>query len=266
MTSFINLSDAERIRTRRPILIAHRGGVVTHNAPENSLAAIRLAAEQGYRMVELDAVEARDHEPMLFHEWEGTGSMLVNCGIDNNISDLSSAELALIRYRASDQHIATLEQALALCHERRLGVMLDIKEPRDGSPSDAFFQRIAALIESYGFAGFCVTLSTNPLARRYLDGRAIFKVSPEDEARVHLGQQVSLLGQYWFGLPERLPSDLVPLLQRNGAFVIPAINTFRYPPHAHYELAQHDIARLQAAGVDGFQIDSVYRDLFEDRT
>lgn len=262
MTTFINLRDAERIRARRPFLIAHRGGVVAPNAPENSLAAIQLAADQGYRMVELDAVEARDHEPVLFHEWEGTGNMLVNCGIDNRIADLSSQELMLIGYRASDQHIATLEQALSLCQERRLGVMLDIKEPRGGAPSEAFFRRIAELIGGYGFSGFCVTLSTHPLARRYLEGAVVFKVPAEDEARVRRGEKVSLRGQYWFGLPERLPSDLVPKLQQNGAFVVPAINTFRYPPHAHYELAQHDVARLQSAGVDGFQIDSVYRDLF----
>jgi hypothetical protein len=43
---------------------------------------------------------------------------------------------------------------------------------------------------------------------------------------------------------------------------VPALNVFRYPPHAHHQLAAADATRLLAAGVDGFQIDHAYRDLF----
>jgi hypothetical protein len=69
-------------------------------------------------------------------------------------------------------------------------------------------------------------------------------------------------GQCWFDWAARLPDTAVSLLQQNGAFVIPAINTFHYLAHAHYELARQDAQRLLAAGVDGFQIDSVYADIF----
>ena len=43
--------------------------------------------------------------------------------------------------------------------------------------------------------------------------------------------------------------------------MFPAINTFRYPKEGHRELARKDIERLVSAGVDGFQIDSIYFDL-----
>ena len=42
--SLINLNDAAQVRERRPLLIAHRGGVITEKSPECSLAAIELAA------------------------------------------------------------------------------------------------------------------------------------------------------------------------------------------------------------------------------
>lgn len=42
--------------------------------------------------------------------------------------------------------------------------------------------------------------------------------------------------------------------------------TFLYPPHAHYELAQQDALRFQQAGVEGFQLDSVYGGLFVEKT
>jgi hypothetical protein len=40
--------------------------------------------------------------------------------------------------------------------------------------------------------------------------------------------------------------------------VIVSINTFHYPAHAQQSLARQDVRRLLAAGVEGFQIDSVY--------
>ena len=83
----IDFSDTEAVRARRPLLIAHRGGVIAPNAPECSLAAIRLAAEHGYHMVELDAQEAKDGEPVVFHDWTLTRS----CGIDKKIRELTSA-------------------------------------------------------------------------------------------------------------------------------------------------------------------------------
>jgi len=42
-------------------LIAHRGGVVDGNIPENSLRAIKTAAERGYRMIEIDMRLTKDN-------------------------------------------------------------------------------------------------------------------------------------------------------------------------------------------------------------
>jgi len=74
-----------------------------------------------------------------------------------------------------------------------------------------------------------------------------------------------LHNKFWFGLPPSLPNEMVKLLQQNGAYVIPAINTFRYPDVGHYELARKDIQRLNEAGADGYQIDSVYKPLFSEK-
>ena len=57
----LNLRDRYSIKKRKPLLIAHRGGVLSPDTPENSLGAIRLAAHRGYDMVELDVREAKDH-------------------------------------------------------------------------------------------------------------------------------------------------------------------------------------------------------------
>ena len=253
----VNLRDQGSIRARRPLLVAHRGGVIAPSAPENSLAAIRLAEVHGYDMVELDVRGAKGGEPVLFHGSDGRG-LVVDCGVEQFVEDLTSDELASIRYRASTEYIATLAQALALCASLKLGVMLDIKV---GEPSEAFLQRIADLLRAHQLGSATVTISHHPLVQEYLADQVILPVSEEDLKRVCRGRAVSLEGQYWFGWAAELPSSTVPLLQRNGAFVIPSINTFHYPAHARRALARQDIRRLLAAGVDGFQIDSVYEDL-----
>ena len=51
-SQLINFSDREDLIARRPIIIAHRGGVVSPRAAECSVSAIRLAADAGYDMVE----------------------------------------------------------------------------------------------------------------------------------------------------------------------------------------------------------------------
>jgi len=66
--SLIDLNDTDQVRERRPLLIAHRGGVITERSPECSLAAIELAAESGYSMVELDVQSSLDGVPIVFHD------------------------------------------------------------------------------------------------------------------------------------------------------------------------------------------------------
>ncbi len=256
----IDLVYGSRVQVRRPLIIAHRGGVITRSTPENSLAAIRLAAAHGYDMVELDVQQARDEKPVMFHDWEG--NLLTSCGVDVCIRDLTSDELSAIRYRASDEPIASLSQGLSLCRSLDLGVMLDIKASRDLLGSETFFGAIGRLVREHDLKGAVLTWD-HPLERKYLADTAMFPVSDEDLQHVTGGRPASLDGQYWFGPARDLSTMIARALQRNGALVFAAINTFGYPPHAHIELARHDVERLLAAGVDGFQIDSIYEDLFE---
>lgn len=258
MEEMVNLKDPASIQARKPLLVAHRGGVVAPDAPENSLAAIQLAARQGYDMVELDVREAKDQEPVVFHGLGGS-SLFVDCGIERGIEDLTSDELTAVYYRASSERIATLAQALALCQTLNLAVMLDIKTD---APSEMLLRRIAELLGSHELGSATVTISHHPLIREYLADLAILPVSEQDAQRVYGGEILSLQGQFWFGWAARLPDAAVSLLQQSGAFVIAAINTFHYPVHARYELARQDAQRLLAAGADGFQIDSVYADIF----
>ena len=262
--SLIDLRDCVRANHRIPLLIAHRGGIASSRSPENSLAAIKLAGMGSYDMVEIDIAEAKDCEPVLFHGWKG--SLRIDCGLNAFVYDLTSDELIQVQYRESDQCIASLSQALKLCHELDLGVMLDIKEfgPRH---TKEFFSSIAKLLIKYELINASLTFSQNPLGYKHLYNVLKFAISEDELVLFSNGQKDIAEGRWMFALPDEVTRQLVNELQENGALVIVAINQFRYPAHAREILASKDVQRMIEMSVDGLQVDSIYKgyvDLFLD--
>lgn len=253
-------TNGEHTRNKRLMLIAHRGGVIGPDAPENSLAAIRLAAERGYDMVELDVREALDGEPVLFHGQHG--NLEVDCGVNSFVHELTSAELGRIRYRASDQYIPTLDRAHALCKRLGLKVMLDIKLPEGTTVSPDFIEHIGRLLSEHGLADGSLALSAHPTVRQHLPEGTRFPLSGEEMRQLLAGEPSIGDDSYWFGFAHMLGSaETVKSLRQSVSPIIVSINTHNYPIHAHYELARADIERCAELGVDSFQIDSVYQEL-----
>jgi hypothetical protein len=232
-------------RPIRHFLIAHRGGVVGPGSPENSLAAIRGAAKHGYQAVELDVRASKDDEPVLFHgDWSRT--LRLSCGVDRAVHELTLAELRALRYLATDEPIVGLGEALALCQTLGLGVMLDWKVE---APSEGLLARVAGMLAEVRLPGPNTTISTDRRVRAALAAHLMLRTTGEDG------------GQFWFGHADHIDDGQVAAHRAAGVIVIPSINTFHYPPHAQRELAGRDIARLAAAGADGFQIDHDFFDL-----
>jgi glycerophosphoryl diester phosphodiesterase len=207
-------------------------------------------------MIELDIRKSRDDVPIVFHD----SDMKKACGVNKSIKDLNAEEIVRITYVNTDQTICTLDQALSVCRSLKLGIMLDVKVKED----EEFFQKIVILVKKHGYENSCVTINGDPDLRRQLEEVALLTVTRDEFKKVRQGLSCDLRNKFWFGLPHQLPSEMVKPLQQSGAYVIPAINTFRYPDKGHYELARQDIQRLNEAGVEGYQIDSVYQPLFLD--
>ena len=102
-----------------PLLAAHRGAA--SQAPENSLAAIRLAFQRGADGVEVDVRLSADRVPVLCHD-EDTGRV---AGVARAVAAQSAAELALLDLGGGER-IPTLRQALAAVPEGKL-LWLDLK-------------------------------------------------------------------------------------------------------------------------------------------
>lgn len=118
-----------------PRLIGHRGAA--GYAPENTLEAIRTAAELGAPWVELDVKLTKDCVPVIFHDetlertTNGSGLMA-----DTNYADLQNLEAgSWFADSFSGITIPTLEEALDVILEHDLGLNLEIK-PCPGREKD----------------------------------------------------------------------------------------------------------------------------------
>lgn len=103
--------------------IAHRG---LHNvkAPENSLAAFRLAIEHG-NVIELDVHMLADGKIVVFHD----DNLKRMAGVDAAIKDKTFAELSKLWLKKSSQKIPLLTEVLDLV-DGKVPIIIEIKYDR----------------------------------------------------------------------------------------------------------------------------------------
>lgn len=114
------------------LVIAHRGAKGV--APENTLRAIQLAADQGAEWVELDVMLTADEVPIIFHDpvlsLSAEVPVLVKDTPWKRMQNLQVA--APVGSSEPSAPIATLAQAVHLIHQLGLGLNLEIKPASKG--------------------------------------------------------------------------------------------------------------------------------------
>ena len=96
-----------------PQVIAHRGSSAAH--PDNSWAAFEAAVVEGADVIECDVQATRDGVLVIRHDL-ALGDRLVR--------DLSAAEL-----EAAEPDVIRLAELLAWAEQRRIGLLVEVKEP-----------------------------------------------------------------------------------------------------------------------------------------
>ena len=110
-----------------PRVLAHRGGGSL--APENTIAAIKVGLEHGFRGVEFDAMLAADQVPVLMHDptLERTGL------ISGAISEVPASQLEQVDVgswhsaRFAGETVPTLERTLRFCRDHGVWPNIEIK-------------------------------------------------------------------------------------------------------------------------------------------
>ncbi len=110
-----------------PPVIAHRGA--SASAPENTLAAIRAAREQGVNWVELDVKITYDGVPVLLHdetlERTTSGSGFVAEASWNDLSRLDAGSSFDLRFKG--EPLPHLSDAVNLLLQNNLSLIIEIK-------------------------------------------------------------------------------------------------------------------------------------------
>lgn len=110
-----------------PPVIAHRGA--SRAAPENTLAAIRVAREQGVNWVELDVKITYDGVPVLMHDETldrtTNGSGFVAEAAWNEISKLNAGSFFGSQYE--DELVPHLSDAINLLLQNKLSLIIELK-------------------------------------------------------------------------------------------------------------------------------------------
>jgi len=147
--------------TRQLLIIAHRGA--RRAAPENTMAAFRLAAEMGADGLELDAQLCKDGEVVVIHDF------MVDRTTDGRgrVKDFTLAELQTLDaggWYASEfegERVPTLAQVL---HELAPRLTLNIELKTVTLHSDGLEAEVVRLAEDIGMVHRVIVSSYNPVA------------------------------------------------------------------------------------------------------
>jgi len=143
-------------RDVQPVAVfAHRGASIA--APENTLAAFRLAIEQGTDYVELDVQESKDGVVLVVHD----SDLMKLGGGPTKIWDATAAELQSVDVGSrvgpqfSTERVTTLAEALALCKGR---ARVDV-ELKSYGHNVRLEEKVVEIVEAAGMADDCVFMS-----------------------------------------------------------------------------------------------------------
>ncbi len=147
----------------RPLVIAHRGS--SAHAPENTLAAFKLAAEQEADAIELDVDLTRDGHVVVMHD----ATLDRTTDGHGRVGDLTLEEIRRVDAGAwkdtafRGERVPLLEEVFETVGQRLL-INVEIKGMAlRGTGLEA---QVAALIEKHGLIDRVIISSFNPLALR----------------------------------------------------------------------------------------------------
>jgi glycerophosphoryl diester phosphodiesterase len=233
------------VRAHHKLLnIAHRGA--SAYAPENTLAAFRLALEVGADGFELDVMLSADGHLVVIHDdtvdrtTDGSGPVR-----QKTLAELKALDAgARFDARFTGERIPTLQEVLHLVAGSRAFVNVEIKT--DSLKGDGLEEKLVALIRGRGLGERLLISSFNPFAlwrmRRLAPDLSLALLYAENQ-RVYLRNR-------WFAFLSR-PDAL------NPSFRLAAQEHVRWAKSKGYRLyvwtvdEESEMRRLIALGVDG---------------
>lgn len=155
-------ADKSRTAWLTSTLIAHRG---IHSSSgiliENSMPALAAAVEKGYA-IELDVQLTKDKKLVVFHDKK----LKRMFGLDNNLSDLTYAELSELKFAGTSESVPLFSDVLPMVNGR-MPILVEIKnEGTVGELESMLYQELK------GYTGQYAVQSFNPFSLKWFRDNA----------------------------------------------------------------------------------------------
>ncbi len=234
-------------------LIAHRGGVVDSLKPENSLAALKAAWQQGFAMVEIDVRLTKDGELILHHD----PHFQRYYGDARKVSDMTWEEISMLRN--GPHRVLKLEEALQYC-AGKLNVMIDNKIPGNDT---LVWNKLFSMLKRYDLYDGALTIGTDESTEFF---RGKIKLSCTRQQLEHNMQRPDYHPTHYYLFSSELSKQDVRWAKVNGIQAVGVVNAWRFRRvgASPDDITQH-IKAMQQTGLDWFQIDSEYLPFFTHR-
>ena len=244
-----------------PRVLAHRGAGTL--APENTLAALRVGHERGFRAVEFDAMAPLDDVPVLMHD----ATLDRTTGVAGAVASRRAEELTRLDAGAwhsaayAREPVPLLAQALEFCRAHSIWVNVEIKP----SPGDEV--RTGAVVATAVARAYADLLRRGGDAAARLDPRIPLLSSFAEEAIVAARGAARDLPRAL--LVDAVPEDWRERVDRLGAVCLNTNHTGLTPPivravkSAGYWLFCYTVndpqraRELLAWGIDAFCTDRI---------
>lgn len=231
-------------------LIAHRGGIVNKQIPENSLKALNEAINRGYYMVEVDVRLTKDGVLIAHHDKDFKRYY----GEDRLVTAMTWEEIQRLTGDLG-QKVLKLEAVLARC-EGKIQVMIDNKI--QGFEKEAF-DEIINLLDRYGLQEEALMIGTEA-STEYFTGKIKLSCSIDQLKENVKRKDFNPFNYYLFS--STIPSADFNWAKAHSVMVVGAVNTWAYAQKKKKETPEETIYKLKQVGVTYFQIDSIYEPFF----
>jgi glycerophosphoryl diester phosphodiesterase len=244
-----------------PRVLAHRGAGTL--APENTLAALRVGYEHGFRAVEFDAMVPRDDVAVLMHD----PTLERTTGTVGAVTALRADELARLDAGAwhsapfAHEPVPSLDQALGFCRAHSIWPNVEIK------PAPGHEARTGAIVAQGVARAYADVLREHGDQANLLDARVPLLSSFAEDALVTARAAARAVPRAL--LIDELPDDWAARLERLGAVCVNTNHeyltrdTVRTVKQAGYWLFCYTVNEAERAreliawGVDAFCTDQI---------
>lgn len=228
-------------------LIAHRGGVVDNQTAENSMASLKKASTEGYWMVEIDLRLTRDSVLIIHHDL----NFKRYYGIDKAVSEMDWKEIKELRGELDNQ-VLSFEEALKVCQENDLQVMIDNKVQGNDT---VLFGEVLDLLKKYDLSEQAMMIGTEA-STPFFTGKIKLSCTRQQLESNMLKPKFNPQDYYLFS--GSISEEDVEWTKAHGILTVGVINAWAFKEGVMLDRAQEEAKKLKEAGVSYYQIDSVF--------